>query len=1001
MSHEPESQLADDLLGHERWLRALVRTLVFDGDAADDVVQDTWLEVLKGKRKDLASPRGWLTVVARRLIGEHARRDRLRRTREPIVARSEIIDQDAAVLRRLERQKDLVAAVQSLEQNQKSVVVMRYFDGLEPSEIADRLGIEPTTVRNRLHRAMKELREKLDKKYGDRTTWGIAFLALARPHGRDVLRATLFSPSKSLVAAMLVVMFASSLTFVRNAFEFGQSRDDRSSDRKVDAFAGAESSVRRAERPAIDQARTSVAPPTSLPNTDNHPATDLATIRGIVQTSAALGIPDCEVIVIEPAGPWFTSYDWFERHDRRTPREISSTRTDGGGRFSIEVPKSSPYRLAARRLGFGMVVKDSTSISPSAETTFTLIRTSIARGIVVDEKNVPVGGAEIEVRQGDVVAQAFRTPTTTVYRSSTDGTFEIDLLTREPVGSTQLALDRIGSLIENIPPRLFVRKKGYVEIAGLPLVDRPPDADGRAILVMPRSRRIRFQLQEDGRAAKLARPARLLLRDNRIPWQGVAEIDRDGRGEIQDAPDATRFEAVLDCDGFILPRKASAVRIGAQNSIVPIECPQGDGETAVVEIVRGGSIKGRVVAASDGAPIAGISVVAFPDIGSVAAPSHVRRAVTDADGRYRLDGVEDTFVEVRIESPFDHAILDEDTADDAIYLADLSPGDPIRGFAIVRREEPLAWVVRALPDREVSDVDFRIRAPIPFHARVVGDDGRPIEGVVGRFERGDDERKSWPRSLDEKRRLPDAVSTKSGDIAWDAIPSDPSGRIIFRKEGYPPLAVKDLRGHRSKEKALEIRLVRHAPISILAIDDGGTPIDALRIALATEESRDIGPNVDEVACVTGPDGRALVTTLAPGKLRLELDRAFDRGFDTSLVQDMRIDYRGDQPIEIKLDLPRLFSVSGRVVRKSGEPVPFAAVIARTVASTPNGTRVFRSRTDRYGAFTIEIPANDETVIDRLVVPSSVNPSARSRTLAPLQRTVLLPNSPPPDIVVDD
>jgi RNA polymerase sigma-70 factor (ECF subfamily) len=56
---------------------------------------------------------------------------------------------------------DLRAAVNALPNELRIVVVMRFYAGLDATEIGAALGIPPGTVRSRLHRALAQLRERL------------------------------------------------------------------------------------------------------------------------------------------------------------------------------------------------------------------------------------------------------------------------------------------------------------------------------------------------------------------------------------------------------------------------------------------------------------------------------------------------------------------------------------------------------------------------------------------------------------------------------------------------------------------------------------------------------------------------------------------------------------------------------------------------------------------------------------------------------------------------
>jgi DNA-directed RNA polymerase specialized sigma24 family protein len=65
MSIRKSAITADELLRHSAWIRALARHLVDEAAAADDVVQETWMSLLRA-RPDMTRPlRPWLHSVLR------------------------------------------------------------------------------------------------------------------------------------------------------------------------------------------------------------------------------------------------------------------------------------------------------------------------------------------------------------------------------------------------------------------------------------------------------------------------------------------------------------------------------------------------------------------------------------------------------------------------------------------------------------------------------------------------------------------------------------------------------------------------------------------------------------------------------------------------------------------------------------------------------------------------------------------------------------------------
>jgi len=73
---------AESYLEHAAWVRQLAHALVFDSSQVDDVVQQTWLELLRRPPQDDRNPRGWLATVARNAARQIGRSESRRQERE-------------------------------------------------------------------------------------------------------------------------------------------------------------------------------------------------------------------------------------------------------------------------------------------------------------------------------------------------------------------------------------------------------------------------------------------------------------------------------------------------------------------------------------------------------------------------------------------------------------------------------------------------------------------------------------------------------------------------------------------------------------------------------------------------------------------------------------------------------------------------------------------------------------------------------------------------------
>ena len=168
MSDDRTLDLENELLRHGDLVRSVARRLV-DPSAVDDVVQEAWLRALEKRPTVGGGLRGWLARVTGRVALKLHRDDRRRHRRESVAAKIDIAE--SVPTEREEIVRDLIDAVLDLDDRHRAVVLMRYYDGATPAEIADRLGLPAVTVRTRLHRAMSRLRERLDTDAGGRERW--------------------------------------------------------------------------------------------------------------------------------------------------------------------------------------------------------------------------------------------------------------------------------------------------------------------------------------------------------------------------------------------------------------------------------------------------------------------------------------------------------------------------------------------------------------------------------------------------------------------------------------------------------------------------------------------------------------------------------------------------------------------------------------------------------------------------------------------------------------
>ncbi len=142
----------------------LARRILRDFDLAEDAVQQAlviaWRELPRLRDPDRFE--AWLTQILVRCCYEAARTRRrlaLVQAEAGIDAPApQVIDPALAVIDR----DRLDRAFRRLPTEQRAVLALHHYIGLEPAEIADTLGIPAGTVRSRLHYAHRAMRAALE-----------------------------------------------------------------------------------------------------------------------------------------------------------------------------------------------------------------------------------------------------------------------------------------------------------------------------------------------------------------------------------------------------------------------------------------------------------------------------------------------------------------------------------------------------------------------------------------------------------------------------------------------------------------------------------------------------------------------------------------------------------------------------------------------------------------------------------------------------------------------
>jgi len=144
------------VLRHQSAAWAVAYRFVGDVHEAEDLVQNAFLRILDAAQRyePTAAFRTYLYRILTRLCTDHVRKKRpipldpLPQLPSPGLSSSEHIE-------RLERERSIQAALDTLPPQYRMVIILRYFEGLSSVEIAQTMNTTPKAVERLLARARK------------------------------------------------------------------------------------------------------------------------------------------------------------------------------------------------------------------------------------------------------------------------------------------------------------------------------------------------------------------------------------------------------------------------------------------------------------------------------------------------------------------------------------------------------------------------------------------------------------------------------------------------------------------------------------------------------------------------------------------------------------------------------------------------------------------------------------------------------------------------------
>lgn len=158
MEEQLSQLVADQIIAHQQMYYRLAFSYVRNEADALDILQDSIYKALASlnKLKDPDSIKSWFYRIV-----VNTSLDRLRSQKREVVSEEELLAGLDQGKEDSYQDLDLWKALDSLPEELRSIVILRYFEDYKLEEIAQHLQINLNTVKSRLYRALERLRLQL------------------------------------------------------------------------------------------------------------------------------------------------------------------------------------------------------------------------------------------------------------------------------------------------------------------------------------------------------------------------------------------------------------------------------------------------------------------------------------------------------------------------------------------------------------------------------------------------------------------------------------------------------------------------------------------------------------------------------------------------------------------------------------------------------------------------------------------------------------------------
>ena len=165
------SQLIDR---HSKRVRDYIRMMVKDHDVADDILQETLIKAVRvideGRYADTGKFLSWVLRIAHNQVIDYFRSQKSQRTVSESDAGYNVLGTLRFAARNVEDRMiseqiaaDVRRMIDSLPEEQREVVMMRYYAGMSFQEIADQTEVSSNTALGRMRYALINLRKMINE----------------------------------------------------------------------------------------------------------------------------------------------------------------------------------------------------------------------------------------------------------------------------------------------------------------------------------------------------------------------------------------------------------------------------------------------------------------------------------------------------------------------------------------------------------------------------------------------------------------------------------------------------------------------------------------------------------------------------------------------------------------------------------------------------------------------------------------------------------------------